>query len=233
MLEKLKGYLTKKDSDPNKKIEPDVKKRNWFDDRYHSIILQRNLLFLLMIISVVVVVIAISAISYVATSKEFEPFVIEIQKDTGVTTIVNPISSDLLGGNDALARYFIKKYVSARETYNIADFNNRARLTVRLMSSPQIYSQYLQYIRNDENNPSLIYGSDNITVLQSKSWSKLEDGSFVYRFSIQEISGQKRIYNKIVIIRFEYDAIQLTEDQQDINPVGFIVTAYRVDNDNS
>ena len=233
MLEKLKEYFIKKDSNANQPIENTLKKRNWFDDRYNSIIIQRNILFSLMIISVVVVVISISAISYVATSKEFEPFVIQIQKDTGITTIVNPISSDLLGGNDALARYFIKKYVSARETYNIADFDTRAKLTVRLMSRPQIYSQYLQHVRNDQNNPSLLYGSDNITSLQTKSWSKLEDGSFVYRFAIQEVDGQKRIYNKIAIVRFEYNAIELAEDQQDINPVGFIVTAYRVDDDNS
>ena len=229
MFEKITGYFKKDDSQQSSS----VKDRTWFDDRYYSIVIQRNILLVLLVFSILAVIVSVFSISYVATSKDFQPFVIQVQKDTGITTIVNPSGSELLDGNDALARYFIKEYVSARETYNSVDFSTRARTMIKWMSNGDIYSQYLGYIRNDENNPSVIYGTDNTTYLKTKSWSKLPDGTFVYRFSVHETAGQQRVFNKIAIINFEYDAIELSESQQDINPVGFTVTGYRVDNDNS
>jgi type IV secretion system protein VirB8 len=232
MLEKFKKYFAKEATEDNNQTSDSVIK-NWFENRYDSLIVQRNILFVFLLISVGVVILSIFAISYIATSKDFEPFVIQVQKDTGITTVVNPVSSQVLDGNDALARYFIKEYVSARETYNPVDFDTRSRTLIKLMSNPNIYSEYLGYISNDTNNPSVIYASNNTTYLKTKSWSKLSDGSFVYRFSVNETTGQKKIYSKIAIISFTYKAIELSEDQQDINPVGFTVTGYRVDDDNS
>jgi type IV secretion system protein VirB8 len=242
MLEKIKGlFKGNKDEDRTNDSDPSglnnsknkAITQTWFEEQYNSIIVQRNILFLSLIVAVIIVLVSIIGISYVSTSKKFEPFVIQIQKDTGITTIVNPISSELLDGNDALARYFIKEYVSARETYNPVDFTMRARQIIRLMSTQDVYTQYLGYINQDQNNPSIIYGSTNTTYLQTKSWTKLPDGSFMYRFFVNETAGSKKTYNKIVTIKFIYKAMELTEAQRDINPVGFTVTGYTVNQDDS
>lgn len=42
-----------------------------------------------------------------------------------------------------------------------------------------------------------------------------------------------RVFNKIAIVDIDYVAMELKDDERDINPVGFQVTGYRVDNDNS
>ena len=53
------------------------------------------------------------------------------------------------------------------------------------------------------------------------------------RFSVNETAGDKRVLNKLAVIDFDYVPMELTETERDINPIGFQVTGYRVDDDNS
>ena len=66
-----------------------------------------------------------------------------------------------------------------------------------------------------------------------KSWSKLDQKKFILRFSINETDGNRMVFNKIAIVTFDYLPMELTDIDRDINPIGFQVTGYRVDDDNS
>ncbi|GAB4171124.1 MAG: virB8 family protein [Rickettsiaceae bacterium] len=207
--------------------------RNWYEERYDTIIVQRNLLFLLLLILLCLSIVAIGAVAYVINAKRFDPFVIQIDDTTGMAKVVNPVSSSVLSGNEALAQYFIKKYVTARETYNPVDFNTEAQKVVRLLSSNSIYWDYRGYLRNEEVNPSIKYGQKNTTFLLVKSWSKLADNKYIMRFSINETAGARKVFNKIAVVEFQYVPMELTESDKDVNPIGFQVTGYRVDDDSS
>ena len=172
-------------------------------------------------------------IAYVVNAKRFDPFVIQIDDTTGVAQIVNPMSSNVLNGNEALAQYFIKKYVIARETYNPVDFDTGAKKTIRLLSNNAIYWDYRNYIKNESIDPRIKYGQKNTTFLLVKSWSKLSDTKYMLRFSINETSGAKKVFNRIAVVEFKYIPLALTESDKDINPVGFQVIGYRVDDDSN
>ena len=207
--------------------------RNWYEEKYDKIIVQRNIMLLLLFILISLIIISVVAISIVVNAKEFDPFVIQIEEDTGMAKIVNPISTEILEGNESLARYFMKKYVIARETYNPVDFSTEARKVIRILSSSNIYWNYLGYISNKEIDPTLVYGQKNTTFLIVKSWSKLANKKYMLRFSVNETAGDKRVLNKLAVIDFDYIPMELTEVERDINPIGFQVTGYRVDDDNS
>jgi type IV secretion system protein VirB8 len=209
------------------------KVRNWYEERYDNIAVQRNLLFVLLLVLLCLSIVSIGVVAYVVNSKKFDPFVIQIDDTTGMAKIVNPISSSVLSGNEALARYFIKKYIIARETYNAVDFETIAQRNIRLLSSSQIYWSYRGYLRNDDVNPGVQYGQKNSTYLTVKSWSKLSDDKYILRFSINETAGNRRVFNKIAVVEFKYLPMELTESERDVNPVGFQVTGYRVDDDDS
>lgn len=211
--------------------------KNWYTERYDNLIVQRNLLFLLVIISLIIVITSIFAVIKVSTSKTFDPFVIEIEKDTGAAKVVNPTSDKQLTGDESLARYFMSKYLRARETYNPADFDDMTK-TVRIFSDRQVFRQYLGFIRDDLNNPILRYSNENSTFLNIKSWSKLSNNTdqnirYMVRFSVHETTGARRVFHKIAVIEFKYNSMELSADEMDINPLGFQVISYRVDNDNS
>lgn len=210
-----------------------VSMRNWYEERYDSAIVQRNILGGLFCLSILAVIVSIIAVTKISTSKSFDPFVIQIDESTGSAKIVTPVTQDVLSQDDSLTRYFIKKYISARESYNPVDFSSTAQDTVRLLSTTQIFWEYRSYINNKDNNPVTKYGQMNTTYIKVKSWSKLDGLKYVVRFSINETSGAMKVYNKIAIVEVSYASIELTEDERDINPIGLQVTGYRVDDDNS
>lgn len=214
--------------------QQDIKQlRNWYEERYDNITVQRNLLFLLLLVLLCLSIISIGVVAYVINTKRFDPFVIQIDDTTGVAKIVNPISLNVLSGNEALAQYFIKRYVIARETYNPVDFSTEAQKIVRLLSSNSIFWQYRGYIKNEAVDPAIKYGQKNTTYLVLKSWSKLAEKKYIMRFSINETAGAMKVFNKIALIEFQYLPMELTEKDKDVNPVGFQVTGYRVDDDSS
>ena len=207
--------------------------KHWFGERHETAVTQRNFMLAVAVISLVGVAVAVLAVTQISLSKEFDPFVIQIEKNTGVAKVVKPLDPAALKSVDALGRYFVKKYVVARETYNPVDFETSARRLVRLFSSPQIYSFYRGYIRNKDNDPIIKYGQKNSTFLTVKSWSKLAPERYVLRFAISETSGPKRVYHKIAIIDYHYTPMELNPGEEDVNPVGFQITGYRVDDDQS
>lgn len=210
--------------------------KNWYTEQYEKAIVQRNILFVLILIFFILVVVSIIAISNISTSKTFEPFVIQIDETTGSAVIVNPVQNDVLLSNESLSQYFIKKYITARETYNKVDFENYARQVIRLLSSQNIYSQYLSYIRIPDNDPLQKYAEKNSTIIKIKSWSKLDSTTstkYLVRFSLLETGGNKLVFNKIAVVEYKYVPMDLKEDERDINPIGFQITGYRVDDDES
>ncbi len=207
--------------------------RNWYEERFDNITVQRNLLFILLLVLLCLSIVSIGVLAYVINTKRFDPFVIQIDDTTGMAKIVNPINSKILNGNEALAQYFIKKYVVARETYNPVDFTTLAKKTVRLLSANSIYWEYRGYLKNEEVNPAIKYGQKNTTFLVVKSWSKLNDNKYILRFSTNETAQARRVFNKIAVVEFKYIPMELTEKDKDINPLGFQVTGYRVDDDSS
>jgi type IV secretion system protein VirB8 len=241
---RIKGLISKKEEEKipqdansipqeTKFTKKDSSVKNWYQERYDNIVVQRNLLFLLLLFLVIFSIVSVGVIAYIVNAKKFDPFVIQIDDTTGMAQVVNPASSNLINGNDALAQYFIKKYVIARETYNPVDFDTEAKQIIRLLSTPRVYTSYRGYIRNETINPQIKYGQKNTTYLILKSWSKLSDNKYIMRFSVNETDGARKVYNKIAVVSFEYIAMELSEKDKEINPVGFQVIDYRVDDDNS
>ncbi|WP_341763591.1 virB8 family protein [Candidatus Tisiphia endosymbiont of Beris chalybata] len=208
--------------------------KNWYEERSDKLIVQRNILLVLSVLLIILIIISIGAVVFIVNSREFSPFVIQVDNDTGRAVIVNPISSSMLEGNESLAKYFIKKYISARETYDPLTFDVEARNTIRLLSSTAIYYNYLGYIKDKDVDPVAKYSTQgNTTYLKIKSWSKLEENKYIVRFSVNETVGSKNVFNKISVVSFAYIPMVLTDKERDINPVGFQINGYRVDDDNS
>lgn len=236
LISKFRGINTAKieeTTENSSTINHANKIKNWYEEHYDNIVAQRNLLFVLLGTLLFLSIISVGVVVYVINAKRFDPFVIQIDDTTGMAKIVNPVSQNLLNGNDALAQYFIKKYVIARETYNPVDFNTEAKKIIRLLSSSSLYWEYNGYFKNQEVDPTIKYGQKNSTFLLVKSWSKLANTKYIMRFSINETAGAQKVFHKIAVIEFQYVPMELAPGDEDINPVGFQITGYRADDDSS
>jgi type IV secretion system protein VirB8 len=226
------GFFKKKDNSEDF-LDSSFITKDWYRTRYENIIVQRNILFGFVLLCMIIVGISVIAIYKLSELKQFDPYVIQIDDDTGNTRLVTKFSQDTMVGNEEIPKYFIKKYLIARETYNAVNFDGLSRKTIRLMSRNEIYYQYIGYIKNPKNDPTILYGNRNSTYLNIKSWSKIDSKKYIVRFSVAQTNEELKSKDKIAIVQFDYFDMQLSESDREINPIGIQITGYRVDDDNS
>lgn len=203
--------------------------RNWYLERFATVQTQRNLLALFLIIAVCCLLIGVFVVREVMLSKSIEPFVIEIEKKTGITTVVNPFTYENLLADEALHRYFVLTYVRNRETFNPHTYQYNYFTVVRLLSTPDVYSDFARFLRSDKSPITSLAGSEVGTVMRLRSLQFLEPGKVAQvRFTVKEQGPTQKESNKIATLSFMFVAMETNEEQREVNPVGFVVTSYRV-----
>jgi type IV secretion system protein VirB8 len=213
-------------SNPNGQIS-----KNWYNDRYEWMLVQRNLLFVILLISVVVIVFLNFSISYIKSTKSIEPFVIEIEPKTGVPTVVEPLSIIAYSSNEVINRYFIWHFIKLREEYNYITFP-RTMAEIRLFSNDIVYGQYRRGV--DQNNPQSpynLYGQGAVRTVEMKSFIMQESNTAQVRVRMIVEGSQQMTMDKIILLSFEYNNLEMSDEKRLINPLGFTVTSYRIDDE--
>lgn len=200
---------------------------NWYDDRYHIAIVQRNILLILLTISFITIISAIFVVMYINSSHKIEPFVIEVDKNTGVATLVDTSDIKRFSANRAINNYFLVKYINARELFDPNNYIYNWYTLIRLMSSGEVHRRFLS-TANSEESASGINTSN--AKLKIRSIQYLGENSVQIRFAIdfESIGKLSKVFSKVALITFEYKDEMLTIEQRYINPLGFYITSYRV-----
>lgn len=214
---------------------------NWYSDRYGKVLIQRNILFIFLIISACIVVFSVFQVSVISARYTIKPFVIEVEKRSGLTNIVNPMDDRNLTSNEALNQYFVMKYIRSRETYCSTDFRYNYLKVVRLLSVSSVFSDFRNFINHDPNSPILLYGKNICTGAKLRSIQffseKIPDSdqykkTAMIRFTIYDVSGPRQIkLHKIASLEYKYVQMEMSIEERDINPLGFQVVNYRVDDE--
>ena len=220
---------------------------NWYSDRYNSIVIQRNLLLILLIASAVLVIVSTFIVGSISSTFKIQPFVIEVEDKTGLTNVVNPLASRELTGNEVLNKYFLMKYIKAREGYNFQTWKYNYLTVVRLMSDPGLYSGFRRFINNSADSPLALYGNQMSTYVVFRSIQFFpataneqgvpNDQQAVVRFTIFPENGTlkggtgNRIH-KILTLTYKYQQTEMNDEDRSENPLGFYITSYRADVEN-
>jgi type IV secretion system protein VirB8 len=215
---------------PQKSLMDD---KNWYKDRYQHVLVQRKVLTLITLLSLICTLVTVVMIAYMTPLKTVEPFVIQVDQKSGITQTIDPLTVKELTANEAVNNFFIVEYIRSRETYNINDLARNYNV-VRIMSEPsRVYGDFTS--RADPNNPqsnAARLGSVGTRTVQFKSITYLNPQLAQARILVEEKSGTGYTQsNKIALIAFEYIKLSLTNEERYINPLGFRVTDYRVDED--
>lgn len=207
---------------------------HWYKDRYQSVLVQRRLLAVVTVLSLVCTLATVIVIAQLTPLKSVEPFVIQVDQKSGITQTVDPIAVKELTANEAVNNFFIVQYVRAREGYSIVDLARNYNI-VRVMSDAgSVYSEFLG--EADPNTPrsnAARLGSGGQRTVRFKSITYLNPQEVQIRMLIEEKGGDASYaqQHKIAVIRFEYAKMSLTTEERYVNPIGFHVTYYRVDED--
>ena len=218
---------------PATKKKPETEDRNWYKDRYQTLAVQRKLLAFFTLASLIITLITVVVIAQLTPLKTVEPFVIQVDQKTGITQVVDPIKAKELTTNEAVNNFFIVQYIRAREGYEA----NNVRYNydgVRIMSAGKLYENFIAQV--DPNNPlSPIaqLGTSGARSIRFKSISYINPNLAQARIVVEEKLEQGNLTqkHKIILIGFDYVQIPLSMEERFINPLGFQVTDYRIDED--
>lgn len=216
----------------NKKIKPEL--QNWYKDRYQSVIVQRKIMELIALGSLGITLVLAIIITQLIPLKSIDPYVLEVESRTGVTQVVDPVTAKELTANEAVNNFFIVQYIRAREGYNAAELLHDVNI-VRLMSeNVRVYNGFIA--TNAPNNPSspiARLGTLGTRTVKFKSITYISPQVAQIRVLILERPDKAPPVelNRIILLRFEYVKMNLTTEERYLNPLGFRVTEYQINED--
>ena len=146
---------------------------------------------------------------------------------------MNQVTVKEISANEAINNFFIVQYIRARENYVSSDLSRNYNV-VRLMSeSAKVYKEFVQ--QANPNNPrsnAARLGTNGTRKVKFKSITYLNPKLVQARVLIEERAESNLAQQHLIILLgFNYVNMALTLEERYINPLGFIVTDYRVDED--
>jgi type IV secretion system protein VirB8 len=221
--------------------------KHWYQDKYQHVLTQRNMLALIAVVSLIAAAMAVFAVLRLAPLKTVEPYLVQIEEKTGVTQRVVPLSRKDYAANQAVDRYFTAMYVRMRESYNIHMLRYNYNV-VRLMSMPGVFNKFRRDVDpKAESSPAMRLGNfgQRETRIRSMAYvtnpaEKSKTGktkaaasqSKIIRADITTTESAANAVGKeerwIVTITFEYTDMNLNQDEQTLNPLGYTVTSYQI-----
>lgn len=221
--------------------------KHWYQDKYQHVLTQRNLLAVIALFSLTAALVSALALLHFAPLKSVEPYLIQIDEKTGITQRVEPISRKDYAASAAVDKYFVSHYLRLREGYNATILRYNYKI-VALMSSEEISRRYRPMV--DVNNPEGlpkrlgIYGQREVRIKSlayitnpdnrrdAKSAAADSNSKIIQAriTTIETVPNQAdRKDNWVITMNFEYANLDLNEDEQLLNPLGFIVTSYQIE----
>lgn len=216
--------------------------KHWYQDKYQHVLVQRNLLALMAALSLLTAVAASLSVLRLAPLKSVEPYLLQIDEKSGITQRVNPITSKQYRADEAIDKYFTTLYLRVREGYNINILHYNYNI-VRLMSTPGVLAGFRKQIDpKTEGGMAKRLGAYGLRDVRIRSMVYIVDPRknvqlaptntkiMQVRFTAKEStpSSPDRESQWIVTITFEYADLNLNNEEQLLNPLGYTVTSYQI-----
>ncbi len=212
--------------------EPKLKLKSWYSSKYQIVTFQRNILFFISFFAICSVLIAVVFVKQMMASKSLVPYVIEVEEKTGVPTVVEQLNQSSFTADITLKRYFLFSFVKAVEGYNPGTFKDDYR-KIMLFSSPIVFRQIQRGINpKNEKSPAALIGNRGMIEVALKSIGFPTPNTAIVRFRLRNIGTVREFTNNrdmIADIEFRFTDIKLSAEERYINPLGFQVTKYVVD----
>ncbi|MDF7675963.1 type IV secretion system protein [Neisseriaceae bacterium ESL0693] len=183
--------------------------------------------------SLVLTGLALGAIAGLTPLKERVPFVIRVDNNTGATDIVTTIKKSEQSYGEIIDKYWLAQYIRFRESYDWQTIQNSYDATM-LLSDDTVQKGFAAIYNDNPSAPHLIL-KDRFKVITTVKAISFIGRTAQIRFDKQRIPVSGDQTNRtppqklIATITYEYSDKPLQEKDRLINPLGFMVTSYRVD----
>lgn len=223
--------------------DADESSKHWYQDKYQYVLVQRNVLALISLVALICAAVAVLAVMHFTPLKTVEPYLLQIDLKSGITRKVDPISRYDYAANEAVDRYFVSQYIRVRESYNYSIRATNYNL-VRMMSVGPVYDAFR----------SIAYSTTPTSVMATLGAAGLRDVKITSLSYVQNprVFGKKDeetpvkimqaritttdtipgaadvVQQWVVTVNFLYASLNLSQEEQLLNPLGFVVVSYQI-----
>ncbi|ALW49325.1 virB8 family protein [Campylobacter jejuni] len=191
--------------------------------------------WLIAFISIFIAILSIVAVVLLTPLKTIEPYVIRVDNTTGMVDILTMLDEKEITENEALDKYFISQYVKAREGYYY-DLLNQDYLLTQLMSSEKVANEYRALYEGENARDQILKNSNEVQV--NILSIVLGESNGVKTSTIRANIITKNLntrgttqVTKVITLSYEYVLAKASEENRILNPLGFKVLTYRIDNE--
>ena len=207
----------KKVKKPQKQVE------SWYQDRYISVVAQRNFLGLMCIISFVSVLVMLLVVKTNLEKASVEPYVVSIS-DTDKIPLpitIEPIKA-YADVNTGVLEYFLAQYVQKREGFNRTTYTFDYDSFVNTMSESGIYRRFRSYVISDEG-PIKTGAEAEVFIKQIATDAKKQISTL--RIASKK-TGNGEIKHFKITLHYSFKTEKLTYRDMILNPLGIKVDIY-------
>ena len=193
---------------------------------------QRNRWMVIAIVSLILAAGCVGVVLVLLPLKEIRPYVVLVDKTTGESEKIVQVQPLKLSEQEAIRQAELISYVSDRETYDA--FDNETRIPEVLARSREQARRSLisLWTRGTDDYPPAVYADRSRVMVKIVSITLLTGKTAQVRFrKTLETEGEKSIERDFVAtVGFAFNPrIERNLEAVWTNPLGFVVTNYRVD----
>jgi type IV secretion system protein VirB8 len=204
--------------------------RRWEQDLLLSAHRSRRIAWVIAAGACALAVASVGAVAALAPLKTVEPFVIRVDSATGIVDTVSALNSTPARYDEAVTKYFLGRYVRAREGYSYSEAETNFR-TISLLSGQGEQVRFAAWYRgSNPESPQVIQGRFGVATVRIKAISLLADNVASVRFMKESRKGEEtRVTHWVSTLTFSYANAPMSSTDRLINPLGFLVSEYRAD----
>lgn len=201
----------------------------WDEELYGKLKRDRLIAFVVAAVAALISVMAIIAVMMLTPLKTETPFLVLVDQTTGQSEIVRKLnySANPLTEKESFVLSEIHQYVLTRHTYDPLD-SSRRLVTMQMTTSG---SEIKTYHREFAADRKKMNASERRFVNIKSVVPNLRAKTAQVRFSttIETSGGKGATRHWIATLKYNFVDLNMPMKYRHLNPLGFIVTSYRVD----
>ena len=207
---------------------------SWYEETVLALHSKAKVYQIIGVLSLILASISITGIVLLIPLKTVEPYVIEVDRMTGETKVLKQYSGDIkkVSFNEVLSKYWINRYLIARESYSPKSDIEENYTEVTHLSEGKALAMYTERFKEESTeNPFTKYGKSRVRLkVSSISFLRSDTATIRYKL-ITTTTANETITRWVEIIKFQYINTPKNETDMLANPLGFKVIEYRTDSE--
>lgn len=166
--------------------------------------------------------------------KIVEPYVVRVNETLGAVDVVSVATdTEIITGEEAVQKYFLAEYVRNREAWLPRASEELYKKTLAMTSTAEIGDLRAERDPSSPRSPARLYRNGERVFVNVRSVSFISDGVGQVRFSkIIEGGGTNEVRSDwLATVEYEFADEPTNDATRFYNPLGFVVTSYRVDSE--